>query len=183
MGVGEPIAVDAGASQVAAAFDGDQAFVDLVEGDLARIQRLALLLAGTGDEGRDLVAEAVARTLPRWRDGHVDDPGAYLRRIVVNLAGRRWRRRALSRDRDHYASGWWTIPEEVEATVVDRDRTLRAMMRLPLRRRTVVVLRYYEDLPLDHIATVMGTSVGTVKSQLARALEQLRRELKEATVE
>jgi RNA polymerase sigma factor (sigma-70 family) len=60
---------------------------------------------------------------------------------------------------------------------VERDRTLRAVMRLPPRRRAVVVLRFYDDLPEAEIAGLLGVSVGTVKSQLSRALEQLRADL------
>jgi RNA polymerase sigma factor (sigma-70 family) len=58
--------------------------------------------------------------------------------------------------------------------VDERDRTLRSVMRLPLRRRAVVVLRFYDDLTEADIARILGINIGTVKSQLARALEQLR---------
>jgi RNA polymerase sigma factor (sigma-70 family) len=59
----------------------------------------------------------------------------------------------------------------------ERDRTLRAVGSLPPRRRAVVVLRFYEDLTLEQIAQVLDVRVGTVKSQLARALAHLRTEL------
>ncbi len=61
--------------------------------------------------------------------------------------------------------------------VAERDRTLRAVMALPVRRRAVVLLRFYDDLSLHQIAEAMGVAEGTVKSQLSRALEQLRAEL------
>jgi RNA polymerase sigma factor (sigma-70 family) len=60
---------------------------------------------------------------------------------------------------------------------VERDRTLRAVMRLPVRRRAVVALRFYDDLTEQQIADTLGVALGTVKSQLSRALEQLRVEL------
>jgi len=47
---------------------------------------------------------------------------------------------------------------------------LQQLARLPQRQRETLVLRYWMDLPLGEIADVMGTRVGTVKSQLSRGL-------------
>jgi RNA polymerase sigma factor (sigma-70 family) len=49
------------------------------------------------------------------------------------------------------------------------------LTRLPPRQRAAVVLRYYEDLPDTEIAEILGCAVGTVRSQISRALESLRR--------
>jgi RNA polymerase sigma factor (sigma-70 family) len=82
---------------------------------------------------------------------------------------------ALARRRDHHALDWMSVVLTDSNEVVDeRDRTLRSVMRLPLRRRAVVVLRFYDDLTEADIARILGINIGTVKSQLARALEQLR---------
>jgi RNA polymerase sigma factor (sigma-70 family) len=56
----------------------------------------------------------------------------------------------------------------------DRDALWRALGRLPARQRAVVVLRYYEDLPETQVAVILSCSVGTVKSQAAKALAKLR---------
>ncbi len=159
----------------------DDDFVTMLGGELARVQRIARLLVGDPDEADDLVAEAIARTLPRWRAGAVDDCPAYLRRVMVNLASRRWRRRAMGRQRDHHALDWLAPMVDTESTATGRDLTLRALAKLPARRRAVVVLRFYDDLSEAAIAGVLDISLGTVKSQLSRALEQLRRDL--ATLE
>ncbi len=155
----------------------DMAFVDAVAADLARVQRLARILTGDVTLAEDLVAEALARTLPLWRAGRVDDVPAYVRRVVANLASHQWRRRALARRRDHRALDWLMSPRDASAETVERDRTLRAVMNLPPRRRVVVALRFYDDLSEPRIAEVLGLSVGTVKSQLSRAMTQLRAEL------
>ena len=156
----------------------DADFVAALTTDLPRIQRLARLLTGQVEAAEDVVAEAIARSLPKWRSGQVHDPGAYVRTVVVNLSSRGWRRRLLGSRRDHRALEWLTTrrPTSRRATA-ERDRTLRAVMRLPVRRRAVVVLRFYDDLSEQQIADALGINVGTVKSQLSRALEQLRGEL------
>jgi RNA polymerase sigma-70 factor (sigma-E family) len=155
----------------------DAEFTDALEDELGRIRRMACVLVGDAELADDLVGEAIARTLPRWRAGRVEDCGAYVRRVVVNLASRRWRRLALGRRRDHAALDWLAAAPDVPGVVVERDRTLRAVMGLPVRRRAVVLLRFYEDLSVAQIASVLGISEGTVKSQLSRALEQLRGQL------
>ncbi len=50
----------------------------------------------------------------------------------------------------------------------------RAVLSLAPRQRVAVVLRYYEDLTERQTASVMGCSIGTVKSTVARALDRLR---------
>src|SRR5262249_58791811 len=56
---------------------------------------------------------------------------------------------------------------------------LRALARLPTRKRACVVLRYYLDLSEADTAAALGVSVGTVKSQTAKALWRLQRLLAE----
>lgn len=155
----------------------DLDFLTVLAPDLPRIQRLARLLGGSDDAAEDIVAEAIARALPRWRAGHVANAPLYVRSVVVNLARGRWRRRSLAGRRDHFALSWPVPARDVSQLVAERDRTLGAVMRLPVRRRAVVVLRFYDDLPEQQIAEVLGVGLGTVKSQLSRALEQLRGEL------
>jgi DNA-directed RNA polymerase specialized sigma24 family protein len=54
------------------------------------------------------------------------------------------------------------------------DETRAALDRLSPSQRTAVVLRFYGDLPLAEIAELTGNRLGTVKSQLHRALAQLK---------
>jgi RNA polymerase sigma factor (sigma-70 family) len=50
-----------------------------------------------------------------------------------------------------------------------------ALSQLPTPRRTVLVLRYYLDLPEAEVAEILGWRLGTVKSATHRALRDLRR--------
>ena len=60
------------------------------------------------------------------------------------------------------------------AEIAERDYLLRALAALPPGQRAVLVLRYFVDLSEGETAEVLGCSVGTVKSQAARALDRLR---------
>jgi RNA polymerase sigma factor (sigma-70 family) len=63
--------------------------------------------------------------------------------------------------------------------VDERDGLRRALLDLPVRQRTAVVLRHYLDLSEAEVAVTMGCPVGTVKSLNARALSALRTRLEE----
>jgi DNA-directed RNA polymerase specialized sigma24 family protein len=63
---------------------------------------------------------------------------------------------------------------DLSQTVVDRDRMARALGRLPMDQRIVLVLHFYVDLPLTDAAGVLEIPVGTAKSRLNRGLAALR---------
>lgn len=140
----------------------------LYHGARTRLVRLATLLVDRVDIAEELVQEAFAATYRRWPD--LDEPAAFVRTAVVNRARSELRRRDSRRR--HAAS---VTSEDRSAPVGDHLRD--AIARLPERQRTVVVLRFYEDLPLHQIAELMGIRAGTVKSQLHRALAALRKEI------
>ncbi|MBI5090019.1 MAG: sigma-70 family RNA polymerase sigma factor [Actinobacteria bacterium] len=101
--------------------------------------------------------------------GEVRDPVAYLQRSVVNLGIRVVRRRERAR----------TLPARpIEHTSTpDIDDLWPLVSGLPVRQRTVVVLRFWEDLTQDRIAEVLGIPVGSVKSTLHRALRTIKEQL------
>ena len=68
-------------------------------------------------------------------------------------------------------------PVALDDLVADRDRLIRALLRLPYGQRAVVVLRFWHQLSEQETADALGNSVGTVKSQASRALGKLRKEL------
>jgi RNA polymerase sigma-70 factor (sigma-E family) len=144
---------------------------------LEPLLRFAWLVCGDRHQAEDVVAEAFARVLPQWRRGRVYDPSAYLRRSVVNEAASRGRRRVLEVREERRRSGHGRGARHLDEQVAERDVVVRALRRLPVRQRAVLVLRYYDDLPEADVADILGVSVGTVKSHAARGLERLRNEL------
>jgi len=164
-----------GASEVAEA-DLHDGLASFYRREFGRTARLALLLTGDRAVAEELAMEAFVRVAGRWRRvAGMENPGAYLRRIVVNLATSRWRRLQLERralGHAHTAAS----PDAVRWDTEAADRTneiLDAVRTLPDRQRACVVLRYFEDLPDAAVAATLGCSVGTVKSQLHKARTRL----------
>lgn len=152
--------------------DGFSAFVTARQAELVR---LGWALTGDRQLGEDLSQSALQRLWPHWtRVAAAGDPFAYTQRIVVNLfiSWRRRRRWLLER-----SSGFLPEVTDNDATVgVDEQDALdRWLARLPARQRAVVVLRFVCDLDVAETAGRLECSPGTVKSQTAKALHNLRR--------
>ncbi|MBV9043131.1 MAG: SigE family RNA polymerase sigma factor [Acidimicrobiia bacterium] len=159
---------------------GAPTFDELYDAHRQRAFRLALLLCG-GERplAEDALSEAFIRVYPRWRGGHVDDFGPYLRRAVVNEVKRMFTRRGLQRRSEPPLEAEAVTVTSPEDHVVRRQLVWDALQRLPVKQRTAFVLRYYEGLPVEEVASAMGTSVGTAKSHLSRGRDLLRTLLEE----
>jgi RNA polymerase sigma-70 factor (sigma-E family) len=155
--------------------DGD--FRSFVEAQWQPLLRTAYLLTGDRGLAEDLVQSTLLQVHRRWaRIERLDAPAAYARRVLVNLNSSSWRRRRV-REVLHLAMPDPADVHDASAAVDLRDQLWRACLGLPPRRRAVVVLRYFEDLPDEEVARVLGISVSTVKTQAHRALATLRAEL------
>jgi RNA polymerase sigma factor (sigma-70 family) len=71
------------------------------------------------------------------------------------------------------------VPDH-EPQLVDRRAIVAALARLSERQRAAIVLRYYEDLSEDAIATILRCRPATVRSLIARGVQSLRGEFLEA---
>ncbi|ANH36930.1 RNA polymerase sigma-E factor [Nocardioides dokdonensis FR1436] len=149
----------------------DPGFEEFVTARWAPLYRTAYLLTGTRHEAEDLLQTALARTCVRWSS--IRDKGAadaYVRRAMLHLAQRQWRRRGREVATEH-------VPDAGHdhlGSRADHVALWDAVRRLPARMRAVVVLRYYEDLSVAQTAHELGCSEGTVKSQTHHAVRQLR---------
>jgi RNA polymerase sigma-70 factor (sigma-E family) len=136
--------------------------------------RLAYLLTSDRELAEDLVQEAFVRAWRSWGQLRREASApAWLRVTLLNLTRSSLRRR-LREWRTHVAGQEHSAPDVDPALRIDLDRAVAA---LPLRRRACIVLRYYADLSERDTAAALGISVGTVKSQTAKALRQLERAL------
>jgi RNA polymerase sigma-70 factor (sigma-E family) len=130
--------------------------------------RTAYLLVHDEALAEDLLQTSLAKAWFAWRriEG---DPEAYVRRILVTTSASWWRRQ-------------WTretptddgLDRVAAPGAPDWQDLWVAIGHLPRRQRAVVVLRYLEDRTEAETATLLGCSVGTVKSQCAKALAKLR---------
>lgn len=148
-------------------------FRDFARSRAAPLHRSAYLLCGDWHLAQDLVQDTLAKAYRNWRRvQRADSPDAYVKRILVNEARQRWRRR----DRHPPVAQHEHEPVALDAAddIVRRAGLLQALLTLPLRQRATVVLRYLEGMSERETATLLGCSEGTVKSQTSRALASLR---------
>jgi RNA polymerase sigma-70 factor (ECF subfamily) len=155
-----------------------------------RLFRLAMRLSGNREEAEDLVQETLVRALPALRrfEGR-SRLSTYLVRALTNLWKNRLRSRARSRVVSWFQSGGRenehdgagidppdpgpSADERIEAE--GRAAQVRlAVTRLHPDRRVTLLLREVEELSYEEIASITGVPVGTVRSRLARARDDLR---------
>ncbi|MEV8506866.1 SigE family RNA polymerase sigma factor [Actinoplanes sp. NPDC051475] len=156
-------------------------YEEFADSRLDALLRYAVMLTGDPHTAQDLVQETMVRVQLSWRRVVASDsPDGYVRKILTNqfidLRRGSWLRRVLLRaEPDPVAA-----PSDHAHESAERDRIWGMLSRLPRRQRAALVLRYYEDLPDQEIADVLGCAVGTVRSSISRALATLRAELVEA---
>ncbi len=155
-----------------------------------KLFRLALRLCGRREDAEDLVQETLVRTLPKLRgfEGRAQ-LSTYLVRALTNLWKNQLRSRKRSRLVDWFRGGRAgedgnpgepvavddspTPLDELESG--DRATLVRAAVtRLEPSRRLTLLLREVEELSYEEIASMTGVPVGTVRSRLARARDDLR---------
>ncbi|ONI71958.1 RNA polymerase subunit sigma-24 [Kribbella sp. ALI-6-A] len=153
----------------------DQEFSEYVAARRSRLVGTAYLLCGDRHLAEDLVQTALAKLYVAWpRIRRSDGADAYVRRILVNAgidASRRpWRREQAAGD----------VPEQPVDEglgLEDRDELMTALSTLAAGQRRVIVLRFWLGLSVEETAADLQITVGTVKSQSSKALQNLRGQL------
>ncbi|HEY1698826.1 MAG TPA: SigE family RNA polymerase sigma factor [Trebonia sp.] len=156
----------------------DEEFQEFMRNRASTLHQSAYLLCGDWHLADDLVQDTFIKAYRHWpRIRGMDIPDAYVRRILVNEVRGRWRRRMRVIPVARFPEGReQTVPDATEA-FTQQAGMLQILITLPLRQRATIVLRYLEGMSERETADVLGCSVGTVKSQSARALATLRKAL------
>ena len=153
----------------------DAAFTAFVDAEYAYLSRAAFLMTSDRSIAEDLLQEALVRTYRSWSRIEEGRKRAYCRRIMVNLATDRWRRKRFEgpplEDADAFSA---PAADAGYAAVDHRDDIARQLAGLSHRERAVLVLRYYSDLTEAEVARELAIPLGTVKSTAHRALSRLR---------
>ena len=137
------------------------------------LTRYAWLLCGDRDDAADLVQDALVKTFGRLsNDFTVHAAEAYVRRAILTIFLDGARRRTRWRRIAHLTA----VPDAVEAPSAGTENRIdmwQELSRLAPRERACVVLRYYDDLSVDGIASELGISSGAVKRYLSDGLAKM----------
>lgn len=149
-----------------------------------RVYRIALGYLRNPEDATDVVQETFVKAFEhaaRWDSSSEVAP--WLCRIAVNQSIDRYRRNRRRRasfspleegDHHHSLASSAVSPERLSASGQIGEKIGRALAHLPETQRAVFVLRHYEDMSLEEIASTLDLALGTVKSSLHRAVHRLR---------
>lgn len=154
-------------------------FAGFVRQNEASFYRIAFSYVKSREDALDIVQDSIEkalRKLPGLRDDARIKP--WFCRILVNESIDSLRRRRGSEPVDESLPAPDDTGKRTEALDV-----YEAVSKLPPKYKTIVVLRFFEDMKLQEVAEAAGCNLSTAKSRLYRALELLRTELKDWEVE
>lgn len=165
---------DAGWYAVQAIVERQAAFEAFYRQTRPEALRTVVFVLNDPDLAVDAVDEALTRAYERWDELAESNPIGWVIRVAVNLGRNRQRRRSLERRRP-------LISRDVDHDLADvADPALaKALARIPLDQRTVLVLRFHLDWSVEQVAEALAIAPGTVKSRLHRGLRRLETLLQE----
>lgn len=152
---------------------------DVDPGDLAALEalyreryepsvRLAHLLVGDRGRAEELTQDAFVRLVPHL--SATDNPGGYLRVVLVNLCRDHSRRQAMARRHPQHPEPDAPPPGLPAAS----SAVWQALQQLPDRQRIALSMRFYADLPTEEIAQILEVRPATVRSLIHRGLAALK---------
>lgn len=162
----------------------------LVQRHYSRMLNLFYRLTGTRSQAEELTQDLFLRLTEQVARGRaIQQLGAWLNATALNLWRDRIRRELRARAKGiTYSGGDEEIqnlmvsasPVNLEAEVhasLEQQAVRDAVLRLAPKHREVVVLHHYQGLQYEEIARALGIPVGTVRSRLHYAVDELRARL------
>lgn len=149
---------------------GTRDYDEFVQAQARRMSRTAWLLTGDAHAAEDLVQDTLVKLFVSWkRVSRADDPAQYTRAMMVNsfISGRR-RKSSSEVPTDAI------VEDTSEGADYVRTDLLRALATLDRTDRTILVLRYFEDMSPDDVAAQVGMTSGAVRTRTSRALVRIR---------
>ena len=143
--------------------------------------RLAYSYVRNKDEALDIVQNAICVALEKCNT--IKNPSAirtWFYRVIVNEALQHLRRNKKEISYDPQVMGEELLNEGYEDKLSEEGKEIyHKVMALPPKIKTIIVLRFYEELSLKEIADITQENLNTVKTRLYRGLSELGKTLKE----
>ena len=158
---------------------GVESFDSFYAAEHHKVVGLAYVLSGHSRLAEDIAQEAFIAAFRDWeRVGRLDQPGAWVRRVVANKAVSA-RRRATAEMKAVLRLGGSQASDAVTNLPDSASEVLDAVRRLPNRQAQTVALHYWDGMGVEEIAGVLGISTVSVHTHLQRARRTLARRLGE----
>nr|WP_255723418.1 sigma-70 family RNA polymerase sigma factor [Sporosarcina sp. ACRSL] len=159
---------------------GDEAaFYQLLEPLQAQLYRIAFVYVRNEDDAIDIFQQSVIRAyegLPKLKEPKYFS--TWLTRIVINCCKSYIEKNNQIELTDPHAFDGYA---STSASHIDEQLDLwQALSRLEEKYKTVLLLRFYQDLAVKEIALILDCPEGTVKTNIRRGLQALRQQLKGA---
>jgi len=151
-------------------------YSDFAQSVWPQLYRSAVLIVRDRQLAEDLVQIALVKTYIAWpRLRETGKASSYTRRVMVNVAHDWFRKRSWTHeDSVNTAVDAGAPAGDHSAALVDRVALADLLKTLPQGQRSVLALRFLDDLSVQETADILNVTTGTVKSHTADALAALR---------
>ncbi|MDZ5474160.1 RNA polymerase sigma factor SigW [Bacillus sp. 31A1R] len=171
---------------------GDQsAFAEIVEIYKDKVYQLCYRMLGNRHEAEDMAQEAFIRAYVNITRFNINLKfSTWLYRIATNLCIDRIRKKKPDYYLDAEVSGTdgltmysqvaadTSLPEDDLENLELQETIQKEISKLPEKYRSVIVLKYIEELSLNEISEILDIPLGTVKTRIHRGREALRHQLR-----
>lgn len=156
---------------------GAESFQGFYRREIRKVTALAYALSGSATAAEDIAQESMLAAYRRWDEvGRLENPGAWIRRVIANQSVSVIRRRVVE------AKGLYRLAQQGQEAVdpdlpSDSEWVWVQVRRLPRRQAQAVTLYYLEHLTMPEIAEILGCSAETVSTHLRRGRATLEKYL------